>query len=144
MVIGPCLEKHDLSPLVGDMGLTWMEANRVFCLRSKKELSACTVSWLSPKYGESTLTLAASTDSIILKALESCKGLQFQTKFYLVNENTVYRLQPQCLYDCGPIPVNVANEHDEISSAADLLSAGAADEVAAEDPASAELSADTE
>lgn len=118
MVIGPFIDANDFSSLVGDMGLVWMRGSNVMCMRTKKELSVCTVNWWSEDSPDAhySVTLAASTNAIIDNALAHTPGIDYVDEYYNVEEAHVYRLEDADLIDLGTVAVNPGNTHDDFSS----------------------------
>ena len=113
MVLGPYIDTRDLSSVIGCMGLVWMRANSVFCLRHNKEATSATIVWkyLNPKSepaGDQVVTVVASTPEIISNALGALdpKTVECSYQFFEFPENTIFRVEPTGLVSEGEIPMN--------------------------------------
>jgi len=115
MIIGPYIHSRNFTDLIGDLGLVWMAGNKVYCLRSCKELSCATLTWKTQD-DAGVVTIAASTADIINSAAKACLDLSYTSQFYIVEQNHVYNLTADLLLDEGEVPVNDANKHDDYSS----------------------------
>lgn len=115
MIIGPYIHHRNFTDLIGDMGLVWMAGNKVYCMRSCKELSCATLVWKT-REDAGVVTVAASTAEIINGAIKDCLDLTVTSQFYVVEQNHVYNLTPDLLLDEGEVPVNELNKHDDYSS----------------------------
>jgi len=128
MILGTAIVDQDFTGVKGCMGLVWMKGNDVYVMRSAKELAAATLTWsykTAPTKGEDadepvgvehTVTIAASTEEIINKAVDSIDNISTELVFYTVDENKRYRLAPHVLFDEGPVPVNKENHADAFTS----------------------------
>lgn len=127
MVLGPYIEARDFKPIIGCMGLVWMQYNDVYTFRFAKEAVAATVIW---NYTEPTLgnvaedhlvTLVASTAKIILSALDNTKGIAYDAGSVApFKEGQLYKVDPTGLVDVGSIPTNTPVVDDFSSEMVEL------------------------
>ena len=122
MVLGPCVEDLDFSPLVGCMSVTWIKADRVFAYRCSKEAVSANVVWryLEPKEdepsGDQTVTVVASTPEILSASFELLPNVEFNLELTGINEGKVYELTPTGIEDRGRVP-SPTPEEDAFTSA---------------------------
>jgi predicted glutamine amidotransferase len=118
MVIGPSIERRDLSNLEGCMALAWMSGADVYAACVKKEMSIYRVRWSTLADDEPrTFTVVVSVPKILTEALAAVKNLIVEHKLcYSVNEGTVYKLETDEVYIDGVVPVSTKAHADKFSS----------------------------
>lgn len=115
MVLGPCIEELNFSQVVGSMGLIWLEGDRLFCLRSAKELTSAVINWqLDDKV--QLATVVASTWEIVEKALAGLKNVEYDANEVELAESTLYAVTPAGPVNEGAVLTNSHNEADSFSS----------------------------
>lgn len=124
MVIGPSIERRDLSNLEGCMALTWMSGADVYATCVKKEMSIYRVRWSTPADDTlRTFTVVVSMPKILSDALSALKNVIVDNKLcYRVEEGTVYKLEHDEVYVDGVVPVSVKAHADKFSSGLTLSS----------------------
>lgn len=116
MILGEYITLRNFEPVKGCMGLTWMQRDNVYVMRSAKELVCAKVTWKKDDVSHK-LTLVSSTEEIISNALRGVNGITYSYELVPLEENTVYRLTDDGVESEGAVPVNPENHADNFTSA---------------------------
>ena len=116
MLLGEYITRRNFEPVKGCMGLTWMQRDNVYVMRSAKELVCAKITWEKDKVSHK-LTLVASTEEIISNALKGVNGITYSYELVPLEENTIYRLTDDGVESEGAVPVNPENHADNYTSA---------------------------
>lgn len=122
MVLGPLINRRDLSEVKGSFGLTWLHGDKAYAMYSRQDLVGFKCNWeYVPGEGKDlrprSFSLVASTAGIVHRAFAALapNTITYDLIELELLEAHVYRLEPDTLWDEGAIPVNTDNDVDQFT-----------------------------